>query len=141
MQENLQDNSIRKTIEKELKEDIRKYVLLQQDIKTFNTKHQNYLDFLTTSILEKMQRLNIESFQNATIKERKEAQPYSIAQLKRLFNDENMVDYLVVKVLPEMTVENMRLKEGFSDNLIKSYLNIIEQITAYTYDAIEIKNT
>jgi hypothetical protein len=65
--------------------------------------------------------------------------PQSVEEIKKLFNDPEMVDGLVVKVLPELTLRNLKLKNGLSDKLANSYMDIVNDLMSETHERLVLK--
>lgn len=118
--------------EKTLKDNIKKYKMLLDDIRRFNARHNYFLDAIEYEILQDMKELGLKAFDSITVEQENIPQAIDIKSLKERFNDKDMIDYIVVRVDKELTIENIKIKNGFSNNIAKGYLQMLE-------DAFEMK--
>ena len=65
--------------------------------------------------------------------------PKEISNIKKIFNDPDMVNNLVVKVMPELTLRNLKIKNGLSDKLANSYMDIVNDLMADTHERLVVK--
>ena len=114
--------------EKTLKENIKKYEMLVDDIRKFNARHNYYLDSIEHEIIEEMKSLGFDTYGKVKLEEESIPQSIDIKTLKEQFNDEGMIDYIVVRVDKEQTIENIKIKNGFSNHIVKGYLELIENL-------------
>jgi hypothetical protein len=126
-------------LEKGLKEEIRKYLLVLDDIEKFNNKHGLYLQTLQDNIFSYMKLLGIDSYGKIKKETVKSFHPREISNIKEIFNDPDMVDNLVVKVMPELTLRNLKIKNGLSDKLANSYMDIVNDLMADTHERLVVK--
>jgi hypothetical protein len=125
--------------ERMLADEIRRYILVLEDIRKFNNKHQIYLESLEDNIISMMNKLGIDTFSRIKKEKHKVFHPQSVEEIKKLFNDPEMVDSLVVKVLPELTLRNLKLKNGLSDKLANSYMDIVNDLMSETHERLVLK--
>lgn len=126
-------------LEKGLKEEIRKYLLVLDDIEKFNNKHGLYLQTLQDNIFGYMRLLDMDSYGKIKKEKVKSFHPMEVSKIKEIFNDPEMVDNLVVKVMPELTLRNLKIKNGLSDKLANSYMNIVNDLLSETHERLVVK--
>lgn len=126
-------------VEKVLKEEIRKYIMVLDDIQKFNNKHGQYLQTLEDNIITAMNLLGIEQYEKIKKEKVKTFHPREISNIKELFNDPEMVDNLVVRVMPELTLRNLKIKNGLSDKLANSYMDIVNDLMSDTHERLVVK--
>jgi hypothetical protein len=114
--------------EKNLKDNIRKYEMLVDDIRKFNARHNYYLDNIEHEIIEDMKSLGIDTYGKVRLEQESIPQPIDIKTLKEQFNDKDMIDYIVGRIDKEQTIENIKIKNGFSNHIAKGYLELLENL-------------
>lgn len=124
---------------KELKENIRKYLLVKEDIERFNRRHKAYLDTLEFEIIQEMKKLEIDTFENMKLVNTAFVVPKTIAEIKEAFNDESMIDYLVARIDVGLSIENITLKNGFSEKMSEGYKQLLGDLFSETEERIVIK--
>lgn len=126
-------------VEKVLKEEVRKYIMVLDDIQKFNNKHGQYLQTLEDNIITAMNLLGIEQYGKIKKEIVKTFHPREISNIKELFNEPEMVDNLVVRVMPELTLRNLKIKNGLSDKLANSYMDIVNDLMSDTHERLVVK--
>lgn len=122
----MEDINIKK-IKKELKECVRKYKLVKKDVQDFTNRHQHYAEALENEIFLLMDELNIDEYDGVKKENYFKDKTLSIAQLKELFNDKDMIDHIVVTVSLPLTAENLKIKNGFSTNITKGFIELLNK--------------
>lgn len=122
----MEDINIKK-IKKELKECVRKYKLVKKDVQDFTNRHQHYAETLENEIFLLMDELNIDEYDGVKKENYFKDKTLSISQLKELFNDKNMIDHIVVTVSLPLTAENLKIKNGFSTNITKGFIELLNK--------------
>lgn len=117
----------KKALEKELKEQIRKYTLVKKDIEQFNNRYRTFVDTLESDILRIMDVLELEEFDTVKKELYYKDKTLSISELKEKFNDHEMIDHIVVTVSLPLTAENLRIKNGFNSNIVHGYIELLNK--------------
>lgn len=133
------ENTKNKALEKELQENIRKYIEVYDDVNKFINRHQAYLNMLNDEIIDTMNTLGIDSFDKIKKVTEHMMPVIDISELKESFNDTDLIDYLVVRVHPNLTARNLKLKHGFSDKVAKKYEEMLRDRMKETHVRLEIK--
>jgi len=125
-------------LKKDLLDNIKKYTAVMDDIEKFMNRHQKYADFLEAEIIETMDKLGIKDFHNSKLYEREIPISISIKEIKEEFLDDEMLDFLVVKIDSKLTMQNLRLS-GMSDDFIIGYIDRLRDFFVETKPTIAIK--
>jgi len=130
-------------MEEKLKKDlllhIKNYIAVRQDIENFINRHERYADLLEYEIIEIMDKLGITSFDKIKLEERELPISVSVEDIKREFLDENMVNYVVVKIDQEQTIRNLKLKNGLSDQVVMGYIDRLREFFIESKPTLVIK--
>jgi len=126
-------------LKKDLLEHIKNYISVTKDIKTFMNTHERYADFLEYEIVEIMDKLGLKSFDKVTLLERELPISVTIKDIKEEFLDENMVDYVVVKIDQQLTINNLKINYGLSDQVVMGYIDRLRDFFVESKPTLVIK--
>lgn len=129
----------KKAIEKELTEQVRKYILVKKDIEQFNNRYISFIEGLESEILRMMNVLGIEEFDGVKKELQYKDKTLSIAELKEKFNDHEMIDHIVVTVSLPLTAENLRIKNGFNSDIVHGYIQLLNKDVRVVTEGLTLK--
>ena len=129
---------IRTAFEKELKEEIRKYKLVVQDIQRFNVQYGNFQDNTKERILQLMKELDIDKMDGVKKVKTKILPKLSVEKIRSAFNDKDMANLVVVDVDIEKTIENIVLRHGYSNAIAKSFLTLLLELHEFEYENLGV---
>lgn len=123
---------------KELDEEIRKYKLYCEDLEKSTNTFETYKMISRDKILSMFSILNLKSRNGVKVENKKLLSLVTVEELRNAFNDKSMADLVVVKVDLQKTIENMKYKLGFSENITKGFLDLLLELYEFEYDDLKI---
>lgn len=111
------------SLHEQLKNEIRKYIEIDNDIKKFNNKYTMFKESVEENILKLMDLLNLKSHDKIKIIEEKPLIEASYDELKNKYNGDSIVDLLVVRVDIEKTIENIMIKKGYAEPIARKVVS------------------
>lgn len=123
---------------KELDEEIRKYKLYCEDLEKSTNTFETYKMISRDKILSMFSILNLKSRNGVKVENKKLLSLVTVEELRNAFNDKSMADLVVVKVDLQKTIENMKYKLGFSENITKGFLDLLLELYEIEYDDLKI---
>lgn len=123
---------------KELDEEIRKYKLYCEDLEKSTNTFETYKMISRDKILSMFSILNLKSRNGVKVENKKLLSLVTVEELRNAFNDKSMADLVVVKVDLQKTIENMKYKLGFSENITKGFLDLLLELYEFDYDDLKI---
>lgn len=111
------------SLHEQLKNEIRKYIEIDNDIKKFNNKYTMFKESVEENILELMDLLDLKSYDKIKIIEEKPLIEASYDELKNKYNGDSIVDLLVVRVDIEKTIENIMIKKGYNETIARKVVS------------------
>lgn len=123
---------------KELDEEIRKYKLYCEDLEKSTNTFETYKMISRDKILSMFSILNLKSRNGVKVDNKKLLSLVTVEELRNAFNDKSMADLVVVKVDLQKTIENMKYKLGFSENITKGFLDLLLELYEIEYDDLKI---
>lgn len=123
---------------KELDEEIRKYKLYCEDLEKSTNTFETYKMISRDKILSMFSILNLKSRNGVKVENKKLLSLVTVEELRNAFNDKSMADLVVVKVDLQKTIENMKYKLGFNENIVKGFLDLLLELYEFDYDDLKI---
>lgn len=123
---------------KELDEEIRKYKLYCEDLEKSTNTFETYKMISRDKILSMFSILNLKSRNGVKVENKKLLSLVTVEELRNAFNDKSMADLVVVKVDLQKTIENMKYKLGFNENIVKGFLDLLLELYEFEYDDLKI---
>lgn len=123
---------------KELDEEIRKYKLYCEDLEKSTNTFETYKMISRDKILSMFSILNLKSRNGVKVDNKKLLSLVTVEELRNAFNDKSMADLVVVKVDLQKTIENMKYKLGFNENIVKGFLDLLLELYEFEYDDLKI---
>jgi hypothetical protein len=125
-------------LKSELSKEIKRYKMLETDERAFVAKWNNYKAISSEKIISLMRDLKISQYEGLRLEQRSDNRPMTVEELKTLFNDESMIDNLVVEIDIEKTLENLSIKKGYSDAIVRQFKQVLLDGFTYKYITLEI---
>lgn len=123
---------------KELDEEIRKYKLYCEDLEKSTNTFETYKMISRDKILSMFSILNLKSRNGVKVENKKLLSFVTVEELRNAFNDKSMADLVVVKVDLQKTIENIKYKLGFNENIVKGFLDLLLELYEIEYDDLKI---
>lgn len=111
------------SLHEQLKNEIRKYIEIDNDIKKFNNKYTMFKEGIEENIFKLMDLLDLKSYDKIKIVEEKPLIEATYDELKNKYNGDSIVDLLVVRVDIEKTIENIMIKKGYNETIARKVVS------------------
>ena len=134
----MEKSIVEKSLFVELDEEIRKYKLYCEDLEKTKNTFETYKSISRDKILSMFSMLDIQSRNGVKIEKEKLLSLVTVEELQNAFNDKSMADLVVVKVDLEKTIENMKYKLGYNENIVKGFLDLLLELYEFEYDDLKI---
>lgn len=134
----MEKSIVEKSLIVELEEEIRKYKLYCEDLTKTKNTFETYKDISKEKILSLFSILDIDKYSGVKKIREKVLSLVTIEELRNAFNDKSMADLVVVKVDLDKTIENMKYKLGYNENIVKGFLDLLLELYEFEYDDLKI---
>ena len=134
----MEKSIVEKSLFVELDEEIRKYKLYCEDLEKTKNTFETYKDISKEKILSLFSILDIDKYSGVKKIREKILSLVTIEELRNAFNDKSMADLVVVKVDLDKTIENMKYKLGYNENIVKGFLDLLLELYEFEYDDLKI---
>lgn len=134
----MEKSIVEKSLFVELDEEIRKYKLYCEDLEKTKNTFETYKSISRDKILSMFSMLDIQSRNGVKIEKEKLLSLVTVEELQNAFNDKTMANLVVVKVDVQKTIENMKYKLGYSESIVKGFLDLLLELYEIEYDDLKI---
>ena len=134
----MEKSIVEKSLFVELDEEIRKYKLYCEDLEKTKNTFETYKTISAEKILSMFELLDLESRNGVKKISEKVLSLVTVEELRNAFNDKTMANLVVVKVDVQKTIENMKYKLGYSESIVKGFLDLLLELYEFEYDDLKI---